>query len=99
MGNMHRRAFLLGKLVLLVCVVLIGVTLAPEHEHGVASQHCCARCHAGPFPFLEPAVLVAVGPLHSCEQVEVSEAAKAAPAAPHATGSTRAPPALLPQIG
>jgi hypothetical protein len=98
MGHMHRRAPF-TSFALVVCLVLVGSMLAPPHEHGVASQHCCARCHAGPLPFLEPGHLTVTGLLPSPERVELAESTREAHEAPSATGCTRAPPAFLPNVG
>jgi hypothetical protein len=98
MGYMHRRAAI-TTLTLLVCLALAGSSMLPSHDHGVASQHCCARCHVGPLPFLEPVHPAFTGLLPSPERVELAENSGVAREAPAATGCTRAPPALLSNVG
>jgi len=52
-------------LVLLFLCALIGAqaaSFAGTHSHQHSAQHCCALCHAGPLPFLEPAATAAPSP-------------------------------------
>ena len=52
-------------LVLLFLCALVGAqaaSLAGVHSHEHSPQHCCALCHAGPLPFLEPGIVAAISP-------------------------------------
>jgi hypothetical protein len=52
-------------LVLLFLCALLGAQAASftgVHSHEHSAQHCCALCHAGPLPFLEPGMVASISP-------------------------------------
>jgi len=60
-----RRYFAkLAFAVLIICGTLSSqeAWLTPEHAHRGVPTHCCAACHAGHLPLIEPAVAVKVLP-------------------------------------
>ena len=91
-----RRSVL--PLVLLLLVAVIGVqtaSITSEHLHVHNSQHCCALCHAGPLPLIQPTLSAALVPLVSFARVEWS----GRPGLPcdvlRSSASSRAPPSLV----
>jgi hypothetical protein len=79
----------------LLAVMVCGqaVALVSEHQHHHSSQHCCALCHVGQLPFLQPAGSAAMAPVVSTVWLAWSAGADT----PHevflSAGSSRAPPA------
>jgi hypothetical protein len=57
---MPRRLLVL----LFLCAVITAqaASLVGVHSHQHSAQHCCALCHAGPLPFLEPTATAALSP-------------------------------------
>ena len=82
--------------VFLCCVVAAQMeSFAHAHPHAHSStQHCCALCHAGPLPFLQPVIAAAVLPHMAV--VWITPAAEiASPRQSLVSGeSPRAPPSL-----
>lgn len=81
-------------LVLLFLCAVIGAQAASftdVHSHQNSNHHCCALCHAGPLPFLEPGMAAAVSP----DIAVIWIAGPAESEAPHDvlldSGSSRAP--------
>jgi len=86
-----RFAVILALLSVVVCAQAASLISEQFHQH--SSQHCCALCHIGPLPFLQPAITACAAPVLSGELPECSVALNA----PHeillASGDSRAPPA------
>jgi hypothetical protein len=80
---------------LLLCAVMCAQTasLASEHAHECSSQHCCALCHAGPLPFVQPVIAAEFLPLLQVVWLQSSFDAGSAHEVLPAVGSSRAPPA------
>jgi hypothetical protein len=83
-------------LVLLLLSALIcaqATSLLSEQLHQHSSQHCCALCHIGPLPFLQPAVAAYIAPVLAAAWFERSHQLDT----PHdimlTAGYSRAPPA------
>jgi hypothetical protein len=83
-------------LVLLLLCAVVGAqaaSLASEHFHQHASQHCCGLCHAGPLPLIQPSVTAAFSPLLSMTWIKWSGGLSAPHQVLLAAGYSRAPPA------
>ncbi|MBZ5582391.1 MAG: hypothetical protein LAQ30_09360 [Acidobacteriia bacterium] len=81
--------------VLALAAVLCGqaASLSTEYFHHHFSDHCCVLCHAGPFPFVQPAAPAAAAPALWTTWLERS-IDFASPREPQlVAGSSRAPPA------
>ena len=96
---LNRRQPAAGILLVLVLLLLSAVicaqatSLLSEQLHQHSSQHCCALCHVGPLPFLQPAVAAYIAPVLAAAWFERSHKLDA----PHdvllTAGYSRAPPA------
>jgi len=55
--------------VALLCTVVCAqaASLISEQFHQHSSQHCCALCHIGPLPFLQPASATYQAPVLATE--------------------------------
>lgn len=56
-----------GRTLVVVCLLCLIVlaqssALALEHREHHSSEHCCLLCHAGPLPFLQGTMSVALAP-------------------------------------
>ncbi|MBS1855709.1 MAG: hypothetical protein JST11_10115 [Acidobacteria bacterium] len=79
-------------LLLLLCVVCTqGAASAEDHHH--SAQHCCAICHAGTLPFLQPVTSALVAPALPAVWFEPAAKLNASYASLVLTGESRAPPA------
>jgi len=81
--------------VVLMCAIVSAqaVSLVTEQFHEHSSQHCCALCHAGPLPFVQPSLSAVLRPVLSVAWLEPSSDLDATHEVLLASGSSRAPPA------
>jgi hypothetical protein len=80
--------------VLLSLVVFTQASsLLSEQFHHHSSEHCCALCHIGPLPFLQPAQATCAAPGLSVERIEVSAHHDTPRDVRLPSGFSRAPPA------
>ena len=65
----HRKGVLI---LLLACAVVCAqaMSFVSQQSHHNGSEHCCALCHAGPLPFLQPVVAAACAPALSVAWLE-----------------------------
>jgi hypothetical protein len=79
---------------LLLCAVMCAqaASLASEHVHARFSGHCCGLCHAGPLPFVQPAIAAEFLPVLQAVWLESSFDSGSAHEVLPAAGSSRAPP-------
>jgi hypothetical protein len=70
-----------------------AASLLSEQLHHHSSEHCCALCHIGPLPFLQPAQATNVAPGLSVERIEVSVRFDTPREVRLPSGFSRAPPA------
>ena|SRR5712692_6430118 len=93
-GKRQARRPALRLLVLLFLGALICAQAASFAIHH-SEQHCCALCHAGPLPFIQPGTVSALSPYLAAIWI----ARPLASEAPHDVlldaGSSRAPPFRL----
>jgi hypothetical protein len=83
--------------VLFLCALVCAQTasFASEHSHN-RSEHCCALCHIGPLPLLEPVTSAGFTPILVVAWLSLSGDFDSPHEALPATGSSRAPPFSLP---
>jgi hypothetical protein len=95
MPNKATAAGRVPLVLLLLCAVVCAqaASLASEHFHQHASQHCCGLCHAGPLPLIQPSVTTALAPTLSVAWIEWSGSLDAPHQVLFAAGYSRAPPA------
>jgi hypothetical protein len=81
--------------VALLCAVVCAqaASLISEQLHQHSSQHCCALCHIGPLPFLQPAIAAYSAPVLATEWFEWSVELDTPHEVLLAAGYSRAPPA------
>jgi hypothetical protein len=91
-GQITKRVLLV---VALLCAVVCAqaASLASEQFHQHSSQHCCALCHIGPLPFLQPASATYLAPVLATEWFEWSVELDTTHEVLLASGYSRAPPA------
>lgn len=83
---------------LLFLCALIGAqtaSFASEHSHN-RSEHCCALCHVGPLPLLQPVASAGVVPAVPVAWLTLSREFDKLHDAQLTAGSSRAPPLSLP---
>ena len=93
MGN--RNAALRVLFVLLFVCAMVGaqaITLAWDHPHQ-SSEHCCGLCHAGPLPFVQPAISTSSAPTLETAWLVWAPGPESQRDVLPGTGSSRAPPA------
>src|SRR5438270_9402555 len=102
MSDQARSAARLALVLLLMCAVVCAqaASLASEHSHQHSSQphssqHCCGLCHAGPLPFLQPIVPVALAPMVALAWLPSAADLDSPRELLLSAGFSRAPPASL----
>ena len=95
MASEARRAMRVSLVLVFLCAVVWAqaASLASEYQHHHSSQHCCALCHVGPLPLLQPAVAAAMAPVVSTVWLAWSASAGTPREVLLSAGSSRAPPA------
>ena len=89
-----RRIAILLLISIMVFAQVAAIASASDHHH--SDQHCCALCHAGPLPFLQPVASWFLAP--SLPTIWLKSGLKLDPAgsALVMAGESRAPPASNP---
>ena len=86
---MPRRLLVL----LFLCAVISAqaASFAGIHSHEHSAQHCCALCHAGPLPFLDPGIVAAISPHVAVIWIAYPPESESLGDVPLDGGSSRAP--------
>lgn len=87
----RRALFILAILCLMVWAQSAALIL--EHSEHHSSEHCCLLCHAGPLPFLQTTLSVAVAPVVPLAWFAPPAEIQDTHDVLIATSSSRAPPA------
>jgi hypothetical protein len=93
LGRWLWRLHLLLAVVAFLLVQTAAATEFHSDDHGHADGHCCAACHGGHFPVIEPGALVPdlmpalVNACHAMQQAERPRSADTG-----VVNSSRAPP-------
>jgi len=87
-----RRALLV---LAILCLMVWGqsAALSLEHSEHHSSEHCCLLCHAGPLPFLQTTLSIAVAPVVPLAWFAPPAEIQDTHDVLIATSSSRAPPA------
>ncbi|MDE3165642.1 MAG: hypothetical protein KGN36_07545 [Acidobacteriota bacterium] len=78
-------------LLLLAVVCMQGAASAEDHHH--SAQHCCAICHAGTLPFLQPVASWLIAPALPAAWFHPAPKLNSSHAPLVLSGESRAPPA------